>query len=77
VREAVHDTSTLLVVDPVIPPGNQPHASKTIDVSMLAVVDGKERTQAEFEDILGKGGFTVSRILTTPSLMSIVECVPA
>ncbi|WP_066947996.1 methyltransferase [Streptomyces lushanensis] len=77
VREAVHDNTKLLVVDPVIPPGNQPHASKTIDVSMLAVVDGKERTQAEFEDILGKGGFKVTRILPTPSLMSIVECVPA
>ncbi|MCX4970498.1 methyltransferase [Streptomyces sp. NBC_00654] len=77
VREAVHDNSKLLVVDPVIPPGNQPHASKTIDVSMLAVVDGKERTQAEFEDILTKGRFTVTRILQTPSLMSIVECVPA
>jgi len=77
VREAVNDNSKLLVVDPVIPPGNQPHASKTIDAMMMVIHDGKERTQAEFEDVLGRGGFAVTRILPTPSLMSIVECVPA
>ncbi|MGC0380070.1 methyltransferase [Streptomyces sp. SAI-129] len=73
VRSGMRKGSKLLVVDPVIPPGNEPDASKTIDVMMMVVHDGKERTQGEFTDILAKGGFKVARVLPTDSLMSIVE----
>lgn len=77
VRAGMREGSRLLVVDPVIPPGNEPDASKTIDVMMMVVHDGKERTQEEFKDILSRGGFSVSRILPTPSLMSVIEAVVA
>ncbi|MCL7495554.1 MULTISPECIES: methyltransferase [Streptomyces] len=77
VRAGMRKDSKLLVVDPVIPPGNAFDASKTIDVMMMAVYDGKERTQREFEEILTKAGFKITRILPTPSLMSVIEAVIA
>ncbi|MFI9255694.1 methyltransferase [Streptomyces sp. NPDC053069] len=77
VREGMREDSRLLVVDPVIPRGNEPHASKTIDAMMMVIHDGKERTQEEFEEILGTAGFSVLRTLPTPGLMSIVEATVA
>ncbi|MER0443364.1 methyltransferase [Streptomyces sp. Edi4] len=77
VREGMREGSRLLVIDPVIPPGNEPDASKTIDAMMMVIHDGKERTQEDFEEILGKGGFKIERILPTPGLMSVIEAVVA
>ncbi len=77
VRAAQRPGSKLLVIDPVIPPGNTPHPSKTIDAMMMVVHDGKERTQAEFEEILTKAGFAIQRVVATKSLLSVVECVVA
>ncbi|WP_411083282.1 methyltransferase [Streptomyces sp. cmx-18-6] len=75
VRRGMGEGSRLLVVDPVIPSGNEPDASKTIDAMMMVIHDGKERTGKDFEEILGKGGFTIDRIVPTPGLMSVIEAV--
>jgi len=77
VRAAMRPGSKLLVIDPVIPPGNEPHPSKTIDAMMMVIHDGKERTRADFEEILTKAGFAVERVIPTRSLLSVIECVVA
>jgi hypothetical protein len=74
VHAAMRPGATLLVVDPVIPPGNEPHPSKTIDAMMMVIHDGRERTRAEFEEILTKAEFVVQRVIPTTALLSIVEC---
>ncbi|MEU7181380.1 methyltransferase [Streptomyces celluloflavus] len=75
-RAAMGTGSRLLVVDCVLPQGNAPHFGKTMDVAMMAIVDGQERTADEFATLLSAGGFRLTRTLPTSAFPSIVEAVP-
>ena len=65
----------LLVVESVIPPGNQPFAGKFLDFVMLLIPGGKERTEAEYRAIFEEAGFELARIVSTNTELSIVEGV--
>ncbi|MFJ9851189.1 methyltransferase [Streptomyces sp. NPDC101150] len=67
--------SRLLVIECVLPQGNAPHFGKTLDVAMMALLDGQERTAQEFATLLSDGGFRLTRVLPTAAFPSIVEAV--
>jgi hypothetical protein len=62
----------LLVIDPVILPGNEPALGKLLDIQML-LIGGRERTEAEFRALFDAAGFEVTRIVPTASPVSVVE----
>ena len=70
----------LLLVERVMParmeasPSHQRMAM--IDINMLAVPGGRERTEAEYAALLDKAGFQLIRVVPTASLVSIVEAAP-
>ncbi|MFG2224025.1 methyltransferase [Streptomyces sp. NPDC048644] len=74
-RSAMAAGTRLLIVDCVLPPGNAPHFGKTMDVAMLTVTDGRERSAEEFATLLAAGGFRLTRVLPTAAFPSIVEAV--
>ncbi|MCF3100385.1 SAM-dependent methyltransferase [Streptomyces roseoverticillatus] len=76
IRAAIPAGGRLLAVDAILPPGNEPHFAKAVDIIMLAVVTGRERTEQEFRDLLGEAGFRVDRIISVPNSTSIIEAVP-
>lgn len=57
VRSAAPDHARLLVIDSVVPAGNAPHPSKAIDLVMLSLVNGRERSEGEWRQLLEAGGF--------------------
>ena len=61
----------------VLPEGDVPHPGKMLDMVMLVVPGGQERTQAEYETLLVKAGFRLERVVPTESAVSVVEAVPA
>ena len=65
----------LLVVESVIPPGNERFAGKFLDLVMLLIPGGKERTEAEYRALFDEAGFQLSRIVPTNTELSIVEGV--
>ncbi len=67
----------VLVVESVIPPGDEPHPGKWLDVIMLAVPAGRERTKAEYEKLFAAAGLKLNRIVPTKSPVSVVEAVVA
>jgi len=75
-RAALGDHARLLVIDAVVPPGNHPHPAKVLDILMMAATPGRERSASEFADLLGRAGLQVSRILPTPTTLSIIEADP-
>jgi len=77
IRRSMPDHGRVLIVDSVIPPGNDPHPGKMLDLEMLVAPGGVERTQAEFETLLNNSGFRLNRIIPTASPVSIVEAVKA
>ncbi|MFB7248326.1 SAM-dependent methyltransferase [Streptomyces populi] len=76
-REAVPAHGRLLVVNALIPAGNEPHAGKTGDILMMTVLNGRGRTLGEYETLLEAAGFRTVRVLDTSSHASVVEAVPA
>jgi O-methyltransferase domain len=62
VRAAAPASARLLVLDSVIPPGNAPNGSKWLDLLMLVIARGRERTEPEWRDLLEGEGFTIDEI---------------
>lgn len=73
IRRSIPGDGRVLIVDCVIPPGNEPHLGKLLDLEMLISPGGLERTAAEFETLLTNSGFELTRIVTTASPVSIIE----
>ena len=67
----------LLIVEMVLPDGDTPHRGKLLDMAMLAITGGQERTEADYADLLRRAGFRLNRVVPTESDASVVEAVPA
>ena len=76
-RKAVAPGGKVLVVDTVIPGGNQFSFGKFLDLEMLVAPGGKERTAPEWEVLFTKAGLKLNRIIDTPAGMAILEGVSA
>ncbi|WP_179382251.1 methyltransferase [Streptomyces sp. SA15] len=63
----------VLIVEAVMPDGDEPHVAKTIDLTMLAMGSGKERTRSEYESLLNAAGISIDRVVSTPTPYSIIE----
>lgn len=74
-RAAMAPGGRVLVIDAVVPPGDGAHQSKAMDFMMLAARTGRERTVAQLEPLFDAAGLRIARVITTASVMSIVEGV--
>ena len=72
-HRAMSPTSKLLVIESVIPPGNDPFGGKFLDLVMLLIPGGKERTQEEYRALFERAGFELTQIVPTGTEVSIVE----
>jgi hypothetical protein len=59
-----------------VPETDEPHFSKFIDLNMLVMTGGKERTEKEFAQLLAAAGFKLLRVIPTELPTSIVEAQP-
>ncbi len=76
IRTAMAPGARVLIVEQVIPPGNDPFPGKLLDLNMLVMTEGgRERTPAEYATLLERAGLQLSRIMPTPSAVSVVEAV--
>ena len=76
VRTAAKLEAKLLVVEEIVETSNEPQFAKTMDVSMLVLTGGRERTHAEWRDLLRAGGFRLSRAVSTNSFAYVIEGLP-
>ena len=65
----------VLLVETVVPAGNEPHYSKVLDLSMLVLPGGVERTAEEYRELFAAAGLRLTRIVPTQSPLSIIEAV--
>jgi O-methyltransferase domain len=76
-RTAIAGTGRLLLMEPLIPPGNEASFNKWLDLLMLVWnAGGRERTEREHQGLLASAGFHLSRIIPTNAGLSILEAVP-
>jgi hypothetical protein len=76
IRKVIPADGKLLIVEAVIPPGNDPFPMKFLDLTMLTIPGGKERTREEYETLFRESGFALSRIVPTATDMSVIEGRP-
>ena len=73
-RMAMNNSGRVLLVEFVIPPGNDPFPGKLMDLLMLVGSHGgRERTEQEFRTLLAASGFRVAHIMTTKYAYSVID----
>jgi hypothetical protein len=65
-----------MVVESVVPETPEFDIGKWIDLDMMVMATGRERTAAEFRDLLAQAGFALEQIVPTPSPLGIVVGKP-
>jgi hypothetical protein len=73
IAKAAAPGTQLSLVEMVVPEGDGPHFTKMIDLTMLAMLGGRERTETEWRAVLADGGFTLERIIAGSGVMSVIE----
>jgi len=74
-HQAMAADAKLLVVESVIPAGNEPFGGKFLDLVMLLIPGGKERTEQEYRELFSKAGFELTRVVPTSTEVSVIEAV--
>jgi hypothetical protein len=72
-RQAMGQGGKLLVVEGVVPPGNEPSVSKFFDLAMMVLPGGMERTEDEYRQLFEAAGFWPTRIVPTRTWVSVIE----
>ena len=74
-HQAMPDRAKLLLIESIIPLGNEPSPAKFGDMIMLLLTGGRERSEEEYRSLLRFNGFELTRLIPTPSMLSIIEAV--
>jgi SAM-dependent methyltransferase len=73
IHRAMGPGGRLLVVESVIPPGNEASFGKLLDLAMLVIPGGEERTEDEYRKLYQAAGFRLARVVPTTAEVSVIE----
>ncbi|OXM58499.1 hypothetical protein CFP71_02875 [Amycolatopsis thailandensis] len=73
IATAARDRAKLVLVELVLPEEAASAFIATIDLTMLAMLGGRERTATAWRELLNRHGFTLERVVPTPTAFSIIE----
>jgi len=76
-RRVVPENGVLLLVEMSLCEPNQPSIGKAIDLYMLVLTGGRERSVEEYRDLLARAGFRLNRVVPTGTEFAVFESVPA
>lgn len=66
-------SATLLIAEQVMPDSASPHPNKTMDMVMMVLLGGRQRTLSEWQNVVEPLGFVFIAALSTPSLFRVME----
>jgi len=67
--------SKLLIVERLLPAAPEPSPVHLMDLHMLVLTGGRERSREEFETLLASAGYRLERMLPLPHLLNLIEAV--
>jgi hypothetical protein len=76
VRRAATAETKLLIIEIEMTEAKGPAWPKLLDIVMLGLFAARQRTNAEYRDLLGANGFTVVDQTSTPAGLTIIEATP-
>ncbi len=77
IRTAAYPGARVVIIDALLPETVENHPGFLMDLNMMVMTGGKERTVAEFEALLTGAGFQLESVTPTPTPMGIVQAVAA
>ena len=72
-HRALGPAGKLLLVEMVIPPENQPSPAQAMDLNMMVLLGGRERTEEDYQRLFQAAGFRLDRVIPTHSPFSVIE----
>ena len=76
-RKSMLPNGKVLLAETLVPPGNEPDHIKSVDVVMLAVTGGLERTEGQYASLFKAAGLRLERVIPTRGPISIIEACAA
>ncbi len=73
IRRVAPSHAKLLLIEQIVPNDPGPHWAKTLDIHMLALLGGRQRTRQEYEALFDSAGFSFKREIDTGAGISILE----
>lgn len=77
IRRVAPSHAQVLLIEQMVPEAPGPHWSKMLDIHMLTLLGGRQRTRQEYEVLFESAGFAYQREVDTGTDISILEAVPA
>ena len=75
-RRAVPKNGALLLVEFNLPEDNSGARSKFVDINMMVLTGGRERTVPEYSSLLKDAGFRLNEVVKTTSDFNVMEALP-
>jgi C-methyltransferase len=75
IRSASDPGAKVLIIETIIPEGDIDPSVQTLDIIMLSVTGGRERTAQQLGDLLNSAGFRLNNVIQTSGALRIVEAV--
>jgi hypothetical protein len=75
-RKAIPDSGLLVLREGVLSEGIPPPARAQLDLIMMAVAGGRERTEAEWRELLDRAGFVLQNVLPGQRSQELILAVP-
>jgi hypothetical protein len=75
-RDAMGSAARLVVCEPVVPAGNEPHPSKILDLANFWLNGGGTRNEQDWRRLLRGTQFELTAVLETPVEWSVIEARP-
>ncbi len=74
-HRALGPAGRLVLVEMVVPQDNRPSPAQAMDLNMLVMLGGRERTEEEYRRVLQEAGFQLERVIPTHSPFSVIEAI--
>lgn len=72
---AMEPGARLLIIEMIIPPGKSFSIVRLLDLEVLVMGEGKERTETEYRELIESAGFYISKIIPAENDVVVIECI--
>ncbi|RWR02834.1 hypothetical protein ED28_05800 [[Pantoea] beijingensis] len=75
-RKAMHNDGQLLIFEHLLTSTNQPDYAKFLDLVMLTFLNGRERSELEYRQLLAQADLHIERVVKTPGFHTLLVVKP-
>jgi hypothetical protein len=75
-RKAIRPKGRLLLIEHILKPANEFDLGRMLDIGVMTLAKGRERTEREYQQLMQESGFALDRVIATGGLLSIIESMP-